>query len=69
MFNKQELEILNNIATYLKLHNNIALYNGLQGIINKIMEYRRKDNERKLKFITEKRKQDKNYGRKKESDK
>ena len=70
MFNKQELEILNNIATYLKLHNNIALYNGLQEIINKIMEYRRKDNERKLKFITEKRKQDKNYGRgKKESDK
>ena len=63
MFNKQELEILNSIATYLKLHNNIALYNGLQEIINKIMEYRRKDNERKLKFITEKRKQDKNYGR------
>lgn len=69
MFNKQELETLNSIATYLKLHNNIALYNNLQEIINKIMEYRRKDNERKLKFIQEKRKQDKNYGKKKASDK
>lgn len=69
MFNKQELETLNSIATYLKLHNNIALYNNLQEIINKIMEYRRKDNERKLKFIQEKRKIDKNYGKKKESDK
>lgn len=69
MFNKQELETLNSIATYLKLHNNIALYNKLQEIINKIMEYRRKDNERKLRFIQEKRKQDKNYGKKKASDK
>ena len=70
MFNKQELDTLNNIATYLKLHNNIALYNNLQEIINKIMEYRRKDNERKLRFIQEKRKQDKNYGKgKKVSDK
>lgn len=69
MFNKQELDTLNNIATYLKLHNNIALYNNLQEIINKILEYRRKDNERKLRFIQEKRKQDKNYGKKKVSDK
>lgn len=56
MFNKKELEILNTIATYLKVHNNIALYNGLQEIIDKIMEYRRKDNARKLKHINEKRK-------------
>lgn len=73
MFNKQELDTLNNVATYLRIHNNIALYNGVQAIIDKIMEYRAKDNARKLKYITEKRKQDKSYGRensrKKESDK
>lgn len=73
MFNKQELEILNNILTYLKLHNNMALYGGLQEIIDKIMRYREKDNIRKAKHIAEKRKLDKNYARenskKKESDK
>lgn len=63
MFNKQELEILNNILTYLKLHNNIALYEGLQEIIDKIMRYREKDNIRKAKHIAEKRKLDKNYAR------
>ena len=63
MFNKQELEILNNILTYLKLHNNMALYNGLQEIIDKIMRYREKDNIRKAKHIAEKRKLDKNYAR------
>lgn len=69
MFNKQELETLNSISTYLKIHNNLALYNNLQDIINKIMIQRQKDNERKLKFIREKRKIDKNYGKKKASDK
>ena len=63
MFNKQELETLNNILTYLKLHNNMALYNGLQEIIDKIMRYREKDNIRKAKHIAEKRKLDKNYAR------
>lgn len=63
MFNKQELEILNNILTYLKLHNNMALYGGLQEIIDKIMRYREKDNIRKAKHIAEKRKLDKNYAR------
>lgn len=63
MFNKQELETLNNVAIYLKLHNNVALYEGVQSIINKIMIQRQKDNARKLKYITEKRKTDKNYGR------
>lgn len=58
MFNKQELETLNMIATYLKIHNNIALYNGLQSIIDKIMKYREKDNERRLKSITKKRKEE-----------
>lgn len=62
MFNKQELETLNSIATYLKLHNNIALYNGLKEIIDKVMRYREKDNARKLKYITEKRKENKEYG-------
>ena len=70
MFNKKELDTLNTILVYLKLHNNIALYNGLKEIIDKIMVYRAKDNARKLKYITEKRKEDKNYGKgKKESDK
>ena len=73
MFNKQELETLNNIATYLRVHNNVALYNNLQKIIDKIMRYREKDNARKLKYVNEKRKIDKNYARensrKKESDK
>lgn len=70
MFNKQELDILNNILTYLKVHNNIYYSNELQKIIDKIMVYRAKDNARKLKYITEKRKEDKNYGKgKKESDK
>lgn len=63
MFNKQELEILNNIATYLKIHNNMALYNGLNMIIEKIMIQRKKDNARKLKYVTEKRRTDKNYAR------
>lgn len=62
MFNKQEIETLNSIATYLKLHNNMALYNGLQKIIDKIMVQRAKDNARKLKYITEKRKENKEYG-------
>ena len=70
MFNKKELDTLNTILIYLKLHNNTALYNGLKEIIDKIMVYRAKDNARKLKYITEKRKEDKNYGKgKKESDK
>ena len=63
MFNKQELETLNNVATYLKLHNNVALYEGIKGIIDKIMTYRAKDNARKLKYVNEKRKIDKNYAR------
>ncbi len=63
MFNKKELDTLNTILVYLKLHNNIALYNNLKEIIDKIIEYRKKDNARKLKYITEKRKIDKNYGR------
>ena len=63
MFNKQEWDTLNSIATYLKLHNNVALYNGLQSIIDKIMTYRAKDNARKLKYVNEKRKLDKNYAR------
>lgn len=63
MFNKQELETLNSIATYLRVHNNVALYNNLKEIIDKIMRYREKDNARKLKYVNEKRKIDKNYAR------
>ncbi len=73
MFNREELDTLNSIATFLRVHNNVALYNNLQEIINKIMRYREKDNARKLKYVNEKRKIDKNYARensrKKESDK
>lgn len=73
MFNKQELETLNSILAYLRVHNNVALYNNLKEIIDKIMRYREKDNARKLKYVNEKRKIDKNYARensrKKESDK
>lgn len=73
MFNKQELEILNNILTYLKVHNNVYYTKELQKIIDKIMRYREKDNARKLKYVNEKRKIDKNYARenarKKASDK
>lgn len=73
MFNKRELEILNNILTYLKVHNNMYYSKELQKIIDKIMRYREKDNARKLKYVNEKRKIDKNYARensrKKESDK
>ena len=63
MFNKQELEILNNILTYLKVHNNVYYSKELQKIIDKIMRYREKDNARKLKYVNEKRKIDKNYAR------
>ena len=63
MFNKQELEILNNILTYLKVHNNVYYTKELQKIIDKIMRYREKDNARKLKYVNEKRKIDKNYAR------
>lgn len=63
MFNKEEIETLNSILTYLKVHNNVALYTNLQKIIDKIMLQRKKDNARRLKYITEKRKIDKNYGR------
>lgn len=63
MFNKQEIETLNSILLYLKVHNNVALYTSLQKIIDKIMLQRKKDNARRLKYITEKRKLDKNYGR------
>lgn len=73
MFNKQELETLNNILTYLKVHNNVYYTKELQKIIDKIMRYREKDNARKLKYVNEKRKIDKNYARensrKKRSDK
>lgn len=62
MFNKQELDILNNILTYLKVHNNVYYTKELQKIIDKIMRYREKDNARKLKYITEKRKDNKEYG-------
>ncbi len=63
MFNKQELETLNSILAYLRVHNNVALYNNLKEIIDKIMRYREKDNARKLKYVNEKRKIDKNYAR------
>ena len=63
MFNRDELDTLNNILTYLRVHNNVALYNNLKEIIDKIMRYREKDNARKLKYVNEKRKIDKNYAR------
>lgn len=61
MFNKQELETLNSILTYLRVHNNVALYNNLKEIIDKIMRYREKDNARKLKYVNEKRKDNPEY--------
>lgn len=61
MFNKQELEILNNILTYLKVHNNVYYTKELQKIIDKIMRYREKDNARKLKYVNEKRKDNPEY--------
>lgn len=63
MFNREELDTLNSISAYLRVHNNVALYNNLQKIIDKIMRYREKDNARKLKYVNEKRKIDKNYAR------
>lgn len=63
MFNRDELDTLNNILVFLRVHNNVALYNNLKEIIDKIMRYREKDNARKLKYVNEKRKIDKNYAR------
>ena len=63
MFNRDELDTLNNILVFLRVHNNVALYNNLKEIIDKIMRYREKDNARKLKYVNERRKIDKNYAR------
>ena len=63
VFGDKQLDTLNSILAYLRVHNNVALYNNLQQIIDKIMRYREKDNARKLKYVNEKRKTDKNYAR------
>lgn len=60
--NNTEIKLLEDILLYLKLHNNIALYTGLSKIIDKVKLQRQKDNARKLKYITEKRKENKEYG-------
>ena len=67
MFNKKELDILNNIITYLKIHNNVYYTKELQKIVDKIMKQREKDNERKLKSIRKRRAIEKEL--KEESDK
>jgi len=64
--NNAEIKTLEDILLYLKIHNNRALYEKLVPIIDKIKLQRQKDNARKLKYITEKRKIDKNYGRENE---
>ena len=60
--NNTEIKILEDTAMYLKIHNNVALYKGILGIIDKVKLQRQKDNARKLKYITEKRKENKEYG-------
>lgn len=72
--NNKRIELLEDILKYLRLHNRV-LHDRLSDMLIEIYEEKKKRNEYKLKHITEKRKENKEYGGhsknryKKESDK
>ena len=59
--NNKRIELLEEILKYLRLHNRV-LYDRLNNMLIEIYEEKKKRNEYKLKLITEKRKENKEYG-------
>ena len=59
--NNTRIELLEEILKYLRLHNRV-LHDQLKDMLDEIKEEKKKQNEYKLKHITEKRKIDKTYG-------
>ena len=59
--NNTRIELLEAILKYLRLHNRV-LHDQLKDMLDEIKEEKKKQNEYKLKHITEKRKIDKTYG-------
>ena len=60
MINKNDVDLLEQLLAYLRLHNRV-MYDKLLILVNKIKDYRQKENARKLKQITEKRKDNPEY--------
>lgn len=59
--NNKRIELLEEILKYLRLHNRV-LHDRLSDMLIEIYEEKKKQNEYKLKHITEKRKINKEYG-------
>ena len=59
--NNKRIELLEEILKYLRLHNRV-LYDRLNNMLIEIYEEKKKRNEYKLRLITEKRKENKEYG-------
>ena len=59
--NNKRIELLEEILKYLRLHNRV-LYDRLNNMLIEIYEEKKKRNEYRLKLITEKRKENKEYG-------